>query len=99
MSVLKALRLVSSVSSGVSEAELAYTGSLTHHSARISCCQAYNSHDLCWSVCSQADRHLVLWRDVQHRVQAIGERGVPVSAVCCCTIGHLILQKKHGLHA
>jgi hypothetical protein len=31
----KALSLVSSVSSGVSEAELAYTGSLAHHRACV----------------------------------------------------------------
>lgn len=97
LGVQGALRLVSSVSSGGSEAELAYTGSLTHHSARIGSCQGYSSHDLCWSVCSQAERHLVLRRDVQHRVQTVGERGVPISAVGCCASGHLVLQQKHGL--
>jgi hypothetical protein len=46
----------------------------------------------CWGMGGRTKRHLVLWRDVQHRIQTIGERRVPFSAICCCAIGHLVLQ-------
>ena len=71
-----------------SEAELAYTGSLTHHSACISSvAQAQQS------VLGSGRPHLVLRRNMQHCVQTVGKRRVAVSAICRCAVGHLVLQQ------